>query len=105
MNSSNMKRYSASIKRSIKLLEQLQTLLDALDTVKGFDATSASSESKDALLDSLVTKHKATFVVESVLDCDLSGFREELERRALSECGYDLRNGTHVNENGEPIRD
>jgi len=101
MNSSNMKRYSASIRRSIELLGQLQTLLDALDTVKGFDATSASSGGKDDLLDSLVTKHKATFVVESVLGCDLSGFREELERKALSECGYDLRNGTHVNVKGD----
>jgi DNA-binding ferritin-like protein (Dps family) len=105
MNDFDKQRRAFNIERALRRAGKLQKLIEALETVQRFDLAHARTERADDLLNLLEAQHKASLLVEEVLGCDLTSYREELEYEAYRECHYDIQQGTFVDENGEPIKE
>jgi hypothetical protein len=105
MNNFDKQRRAFNIERALRRAGKLQKLIEALETVQRFDLAYARSDRNDDLLNLLEAQHKASFLVEDVLGCDLTDYRENIQYEAWRECHYDIENGTFVDENGEPVRD
>jgi hypothetical protein len=105
MNDFDKQRRAFNIERALRRAGKLQKLIEALETVQRFDLAYARSDRNDDLLNLLEAQHKASLLVEEVLGCDLTSYREELEYEAYRECHYDIEQGAFVDENGDPIKE
>jgi DNA-binding ferritin-like protein (Dps family) len=105
MNNFDKARRAADIKRAIRRATKLQDLIEALETLRRFDLAYARTHRNEHLLNLLEAQHVASKLIEEVLGCDLTDYRENIKYEAWRECHYDIENGTFVDENGEPVRD
>jgi hypothetical protein len=105
MNDFDKQRRAANIERAIERTGKLQKLMDWLDEVRVCDLAHARTERTVDLLDLLMAQHEASRLIDDVLGCDLSSFREDLEYEALRECRFDIKGCTFVDENGESVED
>jgi hypothetical protein len=105
MNDFDKARRAANIERAIRRAGKFQELIDALEAAQRFDLAYARTERTGDLLNLLEAQYAASKLVDEVLGCDLTEYRENIQYEAYRECHYDIENGIFVDENGEPIKE